>query len=50
MINMPIKLQERNGQYSITLPKNIIEFEGFQKGDKFEIVKIQGYIALKPIR
>ncbi|AFV25349.1 hypothetical protein Mpsy_3150 [Methanolobus psychrophilus R15] len=46
---MTIKLQERNGQYSITLPKNIVEIEGFEKGQKFEVIKLQGYLALKPV-
>ncbi|AFV23458.1 hypothetical protein Mpsy_1250 [Methanolobus psychrophilus R15] len=46
---MTVKLQKRNGQYSITLPKNIVESEGFDKGQLFEIIKLQGYLALKPV-
>ncbi len=46
---MPV-LQEVNGQYTITIPKNIIEMEGLKKGDKFKIVKVQGYLALEPMR
>ena len=47
---MHVTLQEYNGQYRLTLPKNIMELEGFKKGQKFEITKEQGYLTLKPVR
>ncbi len=46
---MHVTLQEYNGQYRLTLPKNIMELEGFKKGQKFNIIKVQGYLALEPI-
>jgi len=46
---MTVTLQDNNGQYKITIPKNIIELEGFKKGQKFNIIKVQGYLALEPV-
>ncbi len=46
---MKVTLQEFNGQYRLTMPKNIMELEGYKKGQMFEIIKVQGYLALKPI-
>ncbi|WP_319506897.1 hypothetical protein [uncultured Methanolobus sp.] len=46
---MLITLQEFNGQYRLTMPKNIMEIEGYKKGQKFEVIKVQGYLALKPV-
>ncbi|WP_319507322.1 hypothetical protein [uncultured Methanolobus sp.] len=47
---MSVTLIENNGQYKITVPKNIVELEGFKKGQKFNIIKIQGYLALEPVQ
>jgi AbrB family looped-hinge helix DNA binding protein len=47
---MTTTLQEYNGQYRITIPKDIVELEGLKKGDKFKVVKVQGYLALEPVR
>ena len=47
---MTVTLIENNGQYKITIPKNIVELEGLKKGDKFNIIKVQGYLALEPVR
>jgi bifunctional DNA-binding transcriptional regulator/antitoxin component of YhaV-PrlF toxin-antitoxin module len=47
---MVVTLQEHNGQYRLTIPKEIVELEGLKKGDKFKITKIPGYLALEPIR
>jgi bifunctional DNA-binding transcriptional regulator/antitoxin component of YhaV-PrlF toxin-antitoxin module len=44
------KIQEHNGQFRITIPDSIIKMKGIEKGDKFDFVEIQGYIALKPVR
>ena len=43
-------LQESNGQFRLTIPKDIVELEGLKKGDRFKIVKVQGYLALEPVR
>jgi hypothetical protein len=42
---MTVILQEHSGQYRLTIPREIVELEKLQKGDKFRIVKIQGYLA-----
>lgn len=47
---MTSTLQESNGQYRITIPKNIVELEGLKKGDEFKVIKVQGYLALEPVR
>jgi hypothetical protein len=51
---MSVKLQSqlKNGtpQYTLTLPKNIVEAEGFMKGQKFRWVKVQGLYAIEPVR
>ncbi|WP_407356370.1 AbrB/MazE/SpoVT family DNA-binding domain-containing protein [Methanolobus sp. WCC5] len=47
---MVVTIQEYNGQYRITIPNDIIKLEGIKKGDKFNIVKVQGYLALEPVR
>lgn len=47
---MTVILQEHSGQYRLTIPREIVELEKLQKGDRFRIVKIQGYLALEPVR
>ena len=47
---MAVTLQEHSGQYRLTIPREIVELEKLQKGDKFRIVKVQGYLALEPVR
>lgn len=47
---MVVSLQEHSGQYRLTIPKEIVEMEKLQKGDRFRIVKIQGYLALEPVK
>jgi len=47
---MTTTLQEHDGQYRLTIPKNIVKLEGLKKGDKFNLVKVQGYLALEPVR
>lgn len=47
---MVVTLQEHKGQYRITIPKEIVELEKMQKGDKFRVVRIPGYLALEPVR
>ncbi|WMW25153.1 hypothetical protein RE474_00090 [Methanolobus sediminis] len=47
---MPVTLIESNEQYKITIPNNIVQLEGVKAGQKFNIVKIQGYLALEPVR
>ena len=47
---MTTTLQESNGQYRLTIPKNIVELEGYKKGQKFNIIKVQGYLALQPVQ
>jgi bifunctional DNA-binding transcriptional regulator/antitoxin component of YhaV-PrlF toxin-antitoxin module len=34
----------------LTIPKEIVELEKIKKGDKFRIIKVQGYLALEPVR
>jgi hypothetical protein len=46
---MVVSLQEHKGQYRLTIPREIVGLEKLQKGDKFRIVKIQGYLALEPV-
>jgi hypothetical protein len=46
---MTTTLQEHKGQYRLTIPANIVKLEGFEKGQKFEVIKLQGYLALKPV-
>ncbi len=47
---MTVTIQEYNGQYRITIPHDIIKLEGIKKGQKFNIIKVQGYLALEPVR
>jgi len=47
---MPVTLIENNGQYKVTIPKNIIKLEGLKAGQKFNVIKVQGYLALEPVR
>ncbi|WP_321430848.1 hypothetical protein [uncultured Methanolobus sp.] len=51
---MSVKLQEqiKNGtpQYTVTVPKSLVEAEGFEKGQKFKWVKVQGLYAIEPVR
>ncbi|WP_407356026.1 AbrB/MazE/SpoVT family DNA-binding domain-containing protein [Methanolobus sp. WCC5] len=47
---MTVSIQEFKGQYRITIPNDIIKLEGIKKGDKFNFVKVQGYLALEPVR
>jgi hypothetical protein len=37
---MTTTLQESKGQYRLTIHKKIVEFEGFKKGQKFNIIKV----------
>jgi bifunctional DNA-binding transcriptional regulator/antitoxin component of YhaV-PrlF toxin-antitoxin module len=46
---MPI-VQEHNGQFRITIPDSIIKMKCIKKGDKFDFIESQGYIALRPVR
>lgn len=47
---MPVLQEHNNGQFTLTIPKKLVELEGLKKGDRFKIVKVQGYLALEPIR
>lgn len=47
---MVVTLQEHSGQIRLTIPRDIVDMEGLKKGDKFKVVKIQGYLALEPVR
>ena len=47
---MVVTLQEHSGQFRLTIPRDIVDMEGLQKGDRFRIIKVQGYLALEPIK
>jgi hypothetical protein len=47
------KLQHNNGQYFLTIPKDIVELEGWIKGQEIKLRRIAtksgDYIALIPV-
>lgn len=47
---MSVTLQEHKGQFRLTIPKEIVELEKLEKGDKFRIVRIPGYLALEQVK
>ncbi|MDK2948525.1 MAG: hypothetical protein PWQ63_1685 [Methanolobus sp.] len=51
---MSVVLQEHfkrgTPQYTLTLHKNLVEAEGYVKGQKFRWVKIDGLLAIEPVR
>lgn len=47
---MVVTLQEYSGQFRLTIPKDIVDMEGLQKGDKFRIIKVQGYLAFERVK
>lgn len=44
-----MKLQKKNDQFFLTLPKKILEGMGWDKGDKIE-VKIDGKNAIRLVK
>lgn len=44
------KVTEHNGQHRITIPDSIVKMKNIKKGDKFDFIESQGYIALRPVR
>lgn len=47
---MSVSLQHSSGQYRITLPKQVVEWEEYEKGQEFEWFKTEeGFMAIKPV-
>jgi hypothetical protein len=53
MVTKMPKLQHNNNQYFLTIPKDIVELEGWTKGQEIKLRRIsakgEDYIALIPI-
>ena len=44
------KIVNNNGQYKLTLPKELVEYKGWKSGMKVTFVEdVEGNIILKPI-
>ncbi len=44
------KVQQHKGQFTITIPENIVIMRNIKKGDEYEWIDLQGYLALRPRR
>jgi len=51
-MSVSLQMQMKNGtpQYTLTVPKILVEAEGFEKGQKFKWSKIQGKLAIDPVK
>ncbi|WP_298684281.1 hypothetical protein [uncultured Methanomethylovorans sp.] len=41
---MPLLKENCKGQFTMTIPKNIVDMEELKKEDKFRIIKVQSHL------